>query len=146
MTFFVDANVVLYSAIECEQRASCLEVLEAVVRGADGRTSPAVLEEVWHIERSGRLGDLSGLTEHAHRIFSPLVSVTDEAFTLAMSVHAGSLGANDRVHVGTCLAHEIGTIVTADQGFDTTRVVRRVDPADAAAVRRLISRPSRRGA
>lgn len=142
MTFLVDANVIIYSAVECEQQAACLRILEAIVQGADGRTSPAVLEEVWHIERRGRLGDLSGLTEQAHRIFAPLVPVTDEAFVLALAIDAPQLGANDRVHVGTCLAHGIETIVTADQGFDTTRTLRRVDPGNARAVRKLVD-PSR---
>src|SRR5215212_2397655 len=50
-----------------------VEQLEAIVDGADGRTSPPVLEEVWHIERSGRLGRLDGLAARAHKIFSPLL-------------------------------------------------------------------------
>jgi len=139
MSFLVDANVILYSALVCEQREACLRILEAIVHGAPGRTSPAVLEEVWHIERSGRLGDLSGLTERAHRIFSPLLPVTDEAFAHALALDAASLGTNDRVHAGTCAANGIGTIVSADRGFDGARGLRRVDPLNARAVRRLLA-------
>ncbi len=139
MTFFVDANVLLYAAVECEYRDGCMQVLEAIVDGADGRTSPAVLEEVWHIERSGRLGEIGGLTERAIEIFSPLLPVTDRAFTLAFAHKAKRLGTNDRVHVGTCLAHGIDAIVTADRGFDEVRDFPRVDPLDERALKRLLA-------
>lgn len=138
MTFFVDANVVVYAAVEGEYRDACVELLEAILEGADGRTSAAVLEEVWHIERSGRLGPLDGLAERAHRIFTPLLPVTDEAFGRALALDARQLGTNDRVHVGTCLAHGIEAIVTADRGFDAAPGLRRVDPLDAPARRRLL--------
>jgi uncharacterized protein len=138
VTFFIDANVLLYAAVECEQHDACAEVLRAVVAGADGRTSVAVLEEIWHIERSGRLGMLGGLAEHAYRLFSPLLPVTDEAFGKALVVDAPRLGANDRLHVGTCVVHGIESVVTADRGFDGVRGIRRVDPLDASARRRLL--------
>lgn len=138
MSFFVDANVVVYAAVDGEYRDACVELLEAIVDGADGRTSAAVLEEVWHIERSGRLGRLDGLAERAHRIFSPLLAVTDEAFARALAIDVPQLGTNDRLHAGTCAVHGIATIVTADRGFDAASGLRRVDPLDAAARRRLV--------
>ena len=138
MTFFVDANVLLYASVDCEQHDACAEVLRAIVEGADGRTSVTVFEEVWHIERSGRLGNLDGLAEEAYRLFTPLLPVSDEAFARALAVDASQLGANDRLHVGTCLTHGIDSIVTADRGFDGVRGIRRVDPLDAAARRRLL--------
>jgi predicted nucleic acid-binding protein len=98
----------------------------------------AVLEELWHIERSRRRGRLDGLAERAYRLFTPLLPVSDEAFARALALDAPRLGANDRLHVGTCLAHGIERIVTADRGFDGVRGVRRVDPLDAAARRRLL--------
>jgi predicted nucleic acid-binding protein len=72
LTFFVDANVIVYAATEGQYRSSCLRILEAVANGdADGRTSPAVLEEVWHVERSGRAGPLDasrhGPTRYSRR-------------------------------------------------------------------------------
>jgi uncharacterized protein len=138
VTFFVDANVIVYAAVESEYHDACVELLAAVVDGAEGRTSASVLEEVWHIERSGRLGCLDGLAERAHRIFSPLLPVTDEAFARALLVDARQLGTNDRLHVGTCVVHGISTIVTADRGFDAASALRRVDPLDATARRRLL--------
>lgn len=139
MTFFVDANVIVYSWVPSEYREPCLEVLEAIARGtADGRTSTAALEEVWHVELSGRAGDLRGLTDRAHTVFTPLLSVTDEAFRLALSLDAPELGANDRLHVGTCRTNGIDVIVSADAGFRGVRGIRCVDPLDARARRRLL--------
>ena len=138
MTFFLDANVLLYAAVECEQRDACAEILRVVAAGAEGRTSVTVLEEVWHIERSGRLGRLDGVTERAYRLLTPLLPVDDKAFARALTVDAPQLGANDRLHVGTCLVHGIDVIVTADKGFEGVRGMRRVDPLDATARRRLL--------
>ena len=140
MTFFVDANVVLYAVSQGDHRAPCLEVLEAVAAGeADGRTSAAVLEEVWYVERSGRAGRVDGLTAHAHTIFTPLLPVSDDAFRLALSLRAPNLGLADLLHAGTCLAHEIDSIVSADVGFSGLRGLRRVDPLDARALRRVLA-------
>jgi predicted nucleic acid-binding protein len=139
LSFFVDANVLIYSAVDSEYREPCLEILEAVARGnADGRVSTAALEEAWYLELSGRAGDLSGLTERCYAIFSPLLPVTDEVFRLALSLDARRLGPNDRLHVATCLANGIDVVVSADSGLDAVRAVRRVDPLDARARRRLV--------
>ena len=139
MTFFVDANVLLYSAVPSEYREPCREILGAIARGeAAGRTSTAALEEVWYLELSGRAGTLDGLTERAYTLFTPLLPVTDEAFRLALSLEAPALGSNDRLHAGTCLAHGIEVVVSADAGFDRVRGVRRVDPLDTRARRRLL--------
>lgn len=139
MTFFVDANVLIYAAAGVqEHRDACLDVLYAVAEGADGRTSVAVLEEVWHLQQSKRAGDLGTIAEDAYALFSPLLPVTDRAFALALGHGARRLGTNDRLHVGTCLDHDIDTIVTADRGFDGVRGIKRVDPLDRAAVRRLL--------
>jgi predicted nucleic acid-binding protein len=143
VTFFVDANVVIYAAVEGEHHDACLEILDAVLAGAEGRTSAAVLEEVWHQEHSGRIGGIDGLAEEAHGMFAPLLPVTHEAFARALAVDGPRLGTADRLHIGTCLVHGIDTIVTADRGFDGVRRIRRVDPLDAAARRRLLRAASR---
>lgn len=140
MTFFVDANVIVYAASQSEYRAPCLEVIEAVASGGvDGRTSPAALEEVWYVERSGRAGAIDGLAAHAYVVFTPLLPVTDEAFRLALALPAPRLGPADRLHAGTCLANEIEIVLSADSAFDGVRGLRRVDPLDARALRRLLS-------
>jgi predicted nucleic acid-binding protein len=138
--FFVDANIIIYSAAPCAQREACLTVLDAIARGQSaGRTSPAVLEEVWYIELSGKAGDLSGVTRSAYTLFSPLLPVTDQAFSLALAVEAAGLGTNDRLHVGTCLASDIGIILSADASFDKVKDLRRVDPLNAKAVQELVA-------
>jgi len=131
VSFFVDANVFVYGAAPSEYRAPCLEVLAAIAWGeSEGRTSTAVLEEVWHIELSGRAGRLDGLTERAYTLMAPLLAVTDDAFRLALSLEAAGLGANDRLHVATCRIHGIEAVLTADREFEGLHGVRRVDPLD----------------
>ena len=139
MTFFVDTNMVVYSAGDGERRQPCIEMLRAIGSGqADGRTSTSVIEEVWHLELSGRAGPLSGLTSRSYAVFTPLLPVTDETIQLALSLDAGTLGSNDRIHLAICLMNGIDTIVTADAGFDGLRQIRRVDPLDTRAVASLL--------
>jgi predicted nucleic acid-binding protein len=135
LTFFVDANVVVYSGVrDSPYREPCLEIMAAITRGeVEGRTSTAVLEEVWHIELSGRVKELDGLTARAYAILGPLLPVTDEAFRRALGLEAPALGANDRVHVATCLTHGIDLVLSADQRFDSVPAVRRIDPLDGPA-------------
>ena len=138
--FFVDANVIVYSAVhDSPYRAPCLEVLAAIAAGAEGRTSTAVLEEVWHLELSGRAGDLDGLTARAYAALGPLLPVSDESFRRALGLEAPALGTNDRVHVATCLTHGIELVVSADQGFDSVQEVRRIDPLDGPARAALLA-------
>ena len=142
MTFFVDTNIVVYSAGASERRQPCIELLRAIGSGrADGRTSTSVIEEVWHLELSGRAGPLIGLTSRSYAVFTPLLPVTDETVQLALSLDAGALGSNDRIHLAICLMNGIDTIVSADAGFDGLRQIRRVDPlgADSLNLRNLVA-------
>jgi predicted nucleic acid-binding protein len=139
--FFVDANIVIYSAVSCPYQQPCLDILRAIAGGtAEGYTSTAALEEVWHLELSGRAGSVPGLTRRAHAIFSPLLPVTDEAFQFAVALRGTSVGTNDRLHAGTCAANGIQAICTADGGFDTVAGLERVDPLDQQAVAKLLGR------
>jgi predicted nucleic acid-binding protein len=139
VTFFVDTNVLVYSAGESERRETCIELLRAVGSGlADGRTSVSVLEEAWHLELSGKAGPLSGLAERAYAVFTPLLPVTDATLELALSLEGGPLGANDRIHLATCLENGIDTIVSGDADFDGIREIRRVDPLDRRALARIL--------
>lgn len=141
MTFFVDANVVVYSGIPSKWRESCVQVLGAIAHGdADGRTSTAALEEVWYLEWRARAGALPGLTERAYAAFAPLLPVTDEIFARALALDATSVGTNDRLHAATCLEYSIEVILSADAGFDAVEGVRRVDPLDEASVAELLAR------
>jgi predicted nucleic acid-binding protein len=137
MAFFVDTNVVVYAATDGPYREACLRILEAAAHGAEARTSTAVLEEAWHVELSGRAGDLAGLAANAYTVFTPLLAVTDEIVDAALHLKAAGIGANDRIHVATCALNGIDTIVSADTGFDGVRGIRRVDPLDTRPVARL---------
>lgn len=97
-----------------------------------------MLEEVWHVERSGRAGSLDGLARRAYTVLTPLLEVDDRAFALALGVDAPALGTNDRLRSGTCAAHGIDVIVSADRGFDAVTGLRRLDLLDTAAVRALL--------
>jgi predicted nucleic acid-binding protein len=138
--FFVDANIIVYSAIQCPHQTACLDILRSIAAGAgEGYTSTAALEEVWHLEVSGKAGSLDGLTRRAHAIFSPLLAVTDEAFQYAVALRSTSVGTNDRIHAGTCAVNGIGAICTADAGFDRVPGVARIDPLDTRAVMELLN-------
>ena len=140
MTFFLDANVLIYTTAEGRRADACRQILRAVADGeADGRTSTATLEEVWHIERSGRAGPIEGLTERTYTLLAPLLPVTDGAFRRALALEVPSVGTNDRLHAATCFEHGIEAIVTADADFNSLSGIRRVDPLDRPAVRELLS-------
>lgn len=139
MTFLIDANVIVYAAVPSRYRHACLEILAAVAEGrADGRVSTAILEEVWHIERSGRAGTIDGLARRAYLLFTPLLPVNDEIVARALDLDSSRLGANDRIHVATALVHGIDTILSADGDFDQVRALRRVDPLDDIERLRLL--------
>ncbi|HEX9766845.1 MAG TPA: type II toxin-antitoxin system VapC family toxin [Nitriliruptorales bacterium] len=138
MTFFVDTNVIVYAASDVGFRDACVTILERVAQAGSGRTSTAVFEEVWHLERRGRLTGLDGLAAATYDLFTPLLSVTDSIVARALTLGPSPLGANDRLHVATCQDAGIDTIVTVDGDFDGIRGLRRVDPREPAAVRRLL--------
>jgi predicted nucleic acid-binding protein len=138
--FFVDANAILYSALQGAGREPCLQVLEAVAAGeAQGRTSPAVLEEVWHVVQRRFPSQLEGLVESALTVFSPLLPVTEDALRFALELPESGLDANDRLHLGTCHSEGIEAVLTADRAFDGVPGVARIDPLDPVAVERLLA-------
>jgi len=140
LTFFVDTNVIVYGAGDPKYGAPCGMLLEAIARGdADGQTSIAVLEEVWHLELSGRNPNFTGLTQRALETFSPLLIATEDTFRMALALDVpGALGANDRLHVATCQAHGVDTIVSADSSFDGIPGIHRIDPVDRQEMLRLM--------
>jgi PIN domain len=100
-------------------------------------------------ETPARAPAIAGMTADAYALFKPLLSVTDDIFRDALALPNVRIGANDRMHVATCLANGIDTIVSADRDFDTVEQLRRVDPLDAPAVEELLARdrdkPSAKG-
>lgn len=137
--FFVDTNVIVYANASGKYQESCRRVIESVALGrGDGRTSVSVIEELFHLELSGRLGQAGGLALDAVDLFTPLLPVRESTIRSAVEMRAKEIGANDRVHAAVCAEHGIATIVSADRGFDAVRGLRRVDPMDARALGRLL--------
>jgi len=142
MSFLVDANVVVYSVTAGPHRDPCLELLEGIAAGElAGLSTVAVAEEVWHLELSGRIPELSGQTNRMRRVFFPLLGVTDATLDRALAFDADDelIGANDRLHAASSLEHASGRIVSADRGFDELAEVTRIDPLDPDLISRLRS-------
>jgi len=141
VTFFIDANVLVYSAASHTPRGrTCASILHAVAADdAPGRISTAALEEVWDLERRSRVPGLKGLTERAYDALAPLLPVTDQVFVLARELQGARAGTNDRLHLACCIVNGIETIVSNDRGLDGPHGVRRVDPTDHDAVAALLS-------
>ena len=67
------------AAVPSRYRDACVAILEAVADGnAEGRVSAAILEEVWHIELSGRAGKIDRLARRSYLLFTPLLPVSDD--------------------------------------------------------------------
>ena len=141
---FVDANVFVY-AIGSDQLAErSVAILEAIARDdLDGVTSTAVLEEVWHIELSGRVAGMDGQAERVYELMTPLLAVDDRTLRRALSLDALFMGANDRVHAATCFEHGLSQMISADRGFDQVAGIERIDPRDAARLAELKRPPAR---
>ena len=141
MTFFIDANVLVYSAAPDSPRGrACASILHAVAaEEAGGRTSTAVLEEVWDLERRGRVRGLAGLTERLFQVLSPLLPVTDEVFATALELDSRAAGTNDRLHLACCVVNQMQVIVSSDQGLDGGHGIQRIDPLDKQAVATLLA-------
>ena len=139
LTFLVDANIAVYSHIPSRYHDACVEVIDAVARGtAPGRMSTAILEEIWHVELSGKARPADGLAWRMYVVFRPLLAVTDAVVDRALALRAPRLGANDRIHIATALAYGIDTVISADAAFDRVSGLQRVDPLDDGARRRLL--------
>jgi len=140
--FFIDTNVFVYAvAEESPYLAGAAATMEALgARRISAVTSATVIEELWHHELRGRLPGLDGAAEASFSLLRPVLAVTDEIVAAAFALKVGKLGANDRIHVATCHAYGIETILTADRGFDGAPGLRRVDPADLPEVRTLLRR------
>lgn len=139
--FFIDTNVFVYAVRESDAQAGAAATLAALGAGTTSAvTSAAVLEELWHLELRGRIPELQGVTEAVYTLLRPVLDVTDEIMATALGIEVKELGANDRVHLATCMANDVPTILSGDRGFDAAPGIRRVDPADLSEVRMLLAR------
>lgn len=132
---FIDTNVFVYAMSVSAYTEGSRLVVRAVgeARGLCV-TSTAVIEELWHLESSGRLPGARGSAADTFSLLRPVLDVTDEIIETAFGAPGWGLGTNDRVHVATCRTHGIPTIITADRAFDAVPELRRIDPSDVRAV------------
>lgn len=128
---FFDTNVFVYAAGADALGERCRRLLMRVAGGeVDGATSVAVLEELWHLELSGRAPNLEGQTADTLVLMAPLLSVDEAVVRRALAIEVTGPGAMDRVHAATCLENGIEAVVSADRGFDRFDGLRRIDPSD----------------
>jgi predicted nucleic acid-binding protein len=137
--FFVDANVVVYAASKGRYKRGSLAVLTAISDGVPGVTSVMALEEVWHLEHSGRVPEIEGATSKALDVFAAPLPATSRVLRAALQLDVKRLGTADRIHVATCHDAGITDIVTADRDFDEAPALRRVDPLDEVALDQLLN-------
>lgn len=137
--FFVDANVVVYAASHTRYKQSSLAVLTAVHTHGLGTTSVLALEEVWHLEHSGRVPEISGATTRALEVFQSPLPLTTRVLRATLALDVKGLGTADLIHVATCIDAGITDIVTADRAFDHAPGIRRIDPLDEVAIDRLLT-------
>lgn len=141
-TAFLDTNVFVYVADPSSPCCAGSRRVTAAIAdgGLEAATSTSVIEELWHLELSGRVPGLVGAARAAHTLLAPVVPVTHETIAVALGLAApAAMGANDRVIVAACAQACIEVVVTADRAFDGLAGLRRVDPADLTAVEALIS-------
>ena len=140
MSVFIDTGVIMYAAgVRHPLREPCRTLLDRLAEGSvDAVTSAEVIQEIF--QRFNRMDQETGaaMAEAALDLFDPVLAVPDEVMRRIPELafdHPG-ISARDLIHVATCQAYGIETIVSPDEGFDEIRGITRVDPSDAA---RLVS-------
>jgi predicted nucleic acid-binding protein len=130
VTVFVDTNVLIYAMTNTAYSEPCRRVLTAVATGTlDATTSVLVAEEAWHVERRSPLrippGSILTLIGFFDRVLGCDVEILEDAMRMMVP---DNLGSADRIHIATCRAHGIDTIVSADSAFDAINWLRRFEP------------------
>jgi predicted nucleic acid-binding protein len=139
---FIDTNVFVYAMTDSAYaEGSRLVVGAAGNEPTTWATSAAVIEELWHLESTGRLPGADGAARDAFELLRPVLDVSDAIIETAFGLTGWGLGTNDRVHVATCRVHDISTIVTADRAFEAVPGLRRVDPSDLNAIGDVLRTP-----
>lgn len=143
MRAFIDANVIVYANVSPDPDLGrrCVRILAHATRPGSGLvTSTLVLEELLHLELSGRLAGVEGMALDACDALAPLLPLTEDVLRGALRLAVpGEVGSADRIHVATCQEAGIPAIVSADRAFDGVRGLKRIDPFDERAVARLLT-------
>ncbi|MEE8599726.1 type II toxin-antitoxin system VapC family toxin [Euzebya tangerina] len=126
----VDSNIPMYlvGADEARKSAAADAVRQAAAEGHELVTDAEVYQEILHRYRAIRRDDaigpctavLDGLVNRVH----PIDRDTVRAATSVLRANAG-LSARDAVHIAVMRHHDIGEILSFDQGFGRVPGVRR---------------------
>lgn len=116
-------------------RGPAVRLIKAVRDGHfEATISAEVVQEVLHRFVAIRRPDIGAqLARDALDLFAPVVPITHRVMDRMPELVARypMLAARDLVHVATCVENEMGTIVSADRGFDGVAELRRVSIEDA---------------
>ncbi|MDP2710975.1 MAG: type II toxin-antitoxin system VapC family toxin [Solirubrobacteraceae bacterium] len=140
----LDANVFVHAVGgDPVLRPACQGVIAHLAAGRlAGEASSLMVEEVVHV-RHRRNGDRAlavrdGRAAAALLTLHPVEEQVLEGALEAFAVHE-RLEVRDAVHITTARRHGLTIILSTDRGFDGIADVRRVDPADHAAVEALVT-------
>jgi hypothetical protein len=141
----VDTNVILYALGGPHAYAEpCRKIVELAGEGHIGLEAPVdLVQEILH-HRTRRLGDRRQAAEEASAAATlcRLHAVEPQDVSNAVELFAGSarLSARDAVFAAVAVRHGLDEILSADGDFDGLPGLRRIDPADSAAVTDLIEK------
>lgn len=138
MTALLDAAIFMYAGgRDHPLQAPCRVILQRVAdRQLDATTSVEVVQEILHrFVAVRRHGEGLRIAREALELFKPVLPLTDPVMRRVPDLirQYPALSARDLVHVATCIEAGIDTIISPDRGFDLVHVIKRLDPAEAAA-------------
>lgn len=142
----VDANVFLHAlGDDARLRPSCELVIERLVAGElRGEGASLMVEEVMHVRhrRSGDRAQAARDGRAAASVLAALHPVGEPELDAAVEIFLAheTLHARDAVHVAVARRHGLAVLLSTDRGFDAVEGLRRIDPADRAAVEELAGR------
>lgn len=140
MTLFLDTAVFMYAGgSEHPLRDPCRRILHSAALGnLSATTSTEVVQEILHRYLSiGRPQTGLQMATDTLDMFAPVLPITHGLMRRLPRLveRYPRLSARDLIHVATCLAEGIDTIVSPDLGFDQVHEIRRLDPTEVATLR-----------
>ncbi len=149
-TAFIDSAILMYAGGgPHELRDPSASIVRLVRDGElDGVISAEVVQELLHRFVAIRRPEVGArMARDALDLFAPVLPVTHGVMDRMpdLVIRYPSLAARDLVHVATCLEEGIGVLMSPDRGLDAVHEVRRIDPQDVDALRRLTQGPTSDG-
>lgn len=141
MTVFLDTAVLMYAAgRQHPYKGPCADILSRVGQGElNAVISAEVIQELAHrFVHAGQSARASELVRNALDLFAPVIPIGQSVVARLPGLidRYRDLAARDLIHVATCLEERIEVIVSPDRAFDAVHELQRIEPSDAAALRR----------